>query len=899
MASSEAIVLENQKQGNPESDWGLAFGQPVGNIEGYAKEFSVNRGDTVEFKINTDANNYQIQIYRLGYYDGDGARLVGTIDHNGGLAPIQPAPFRDASTGLVDAGNWSVTDAWDMPSDLISGVYLAKLVRTDGTFGESRIPFIVRDDSGTSDIIFQTSDTTWQAYNPWGDNSLYLTHAGINGPDKAVSYNRPWALDVPEPTGTPLYGPESYLFGAEYAAIRWLEKNGYDVSYQSGIDTARYGQNLTNHEIFLSVGHDEYWSAEQRANVEAARDAGVNLSFWSANTMFWKTRNDFSITGEPWKTLVTYKESNIGVPPDPSPVWTGLWQDPAGLGEGGGLPQNAVIGQRFGANLGSPLSKIEIPYSLSDSFFWANTDIAFLEPGETWTLNGNYLGYEWDIDVLDEYRPDGQLQLSATAATGRLLQDYPVYEFGPATHNMTLYKADSGAYVFSAGSVFWSWALDDFHVFGPVGPFEATPIDRNAQQAMVNLFAQMGVQPGSLQFDLYFAEKSSDFSAPASSISNLSAGQAVLAGQTLTISGTAQDVGGGVVMGVEVSTDGGISWQPAAGGPNWVYNWVVPNILGPTVVAARAIDDTINIETPFGIPIRILNFETLALETGFDPLEYIASYRDLAEFYGANKDAGASHYFNAGLSEGRFPQFNSLEYIASHNDLAEFYGANKDEGSTHYINSGFAEGRLITFNALEYIASHYDLAQLFGADKNAGSAHYINSGASEGRGAQFDALEYIASYKGLAEFFGVNEDAGSAHFINFGNDEGRFITFDALEYIASYRGLSQLFGADKDAGSTHYINAGASEGRDTSFDALAYIASYQGLLETFGPDRDAGSTHFINLGYNEGRSIDFDASQYLANYQGLQDAFGTDLEAATIHYITNGFYEGREYDQPI
>ncbi len=603
MPVSNAVVLENQKQGNPQSDWGLTFGGPVGNIEGYAKELSVNVGGTVEFKINTDATDYRIDIYRLGYYNGDGARLVGTVDP-GITSANQPAPLKDASTGLVDAGNWFVTDTWQMPDDLISGVYLAKLVREDGTFGESRIPFIVRDDASTSDIIFQTSDTTWQAYNPWGGNSLYTGHE-TGSFHKAVSYNRPMALDIAEPTGTTLYGPESYLFGAEYAAIRWLESNGYDVSYQTGIDTARFGDSLLNHEVFLSVGHDEYWSGEQRANVEAARDAGVNLSFWSGNTMFWKTRHDVGITGDSWKTLVTYKESYDGAPSDPSNIWTGLWRDADGLSEGGGVPESALKGSNFAVNLGTPLTTIDIPHAICGCLLWANTDVANLQPGETWTLNGNYLGYEWDVDVLDDFRPDNLIALSETTVeVPFLLEGTNVqYSQGTATHNMTMYRADSGALVFSAGTVFWSWALDDFHVFGPVGPYEPTPTDPNAQQAMVNLFAEMGVQPETLSYWLVPGEKSTDFYAPSSQIENVYNGISFGAGSTVTLTGTAEDTGG-VVAGLEISTDGGANWEPATvyhpliGGKTWSYIWNVPETLGPVSVLTRAIDDTLNAETP-------------------------------------------------------------------------------------------------------------------------------------------------------------------------------------------------------------------------------------------------------------------------------------------------------------
>ncbi len=280
------------------------------NIEGFATDISVDIGNRVDFKINTNSSNYRIEIYRLGYYGGMGARLVTTIQHTG--VQNQPAPLRDATTGLVDAGNWSVSASWNVPADAVSGVYIAKLVRQDGTFGENHIPFIVRDDSSTSDIVFQTSDTTWQAYNGWGGANFY----GGNGPATgqgagrayAVSYNRPIATRGGVGTAS---GPQDYLFGAEYSAIYWLEQNGYDVSYMAGVDADRYGSLLLNHNLYLDVGHDEYWSGQQRANVQAARDAGVNLAFWSGNEMYWRTRygNSISSDATAYRTLISYKET--------------------------------------------------------------------------------------------------------------------------------------------------------------------------------------------------------------------------------------------------------------------------------------------------------------------------------------------------------------------------------------------------------------------------------------------------------------------------------------------------------------------------------------------------------------------------------------------------------------
>src|SRR5206468_6899306 len=122
----------------------------------------------------------------------------------------------------------------------------------------------------------------------------------------------------------------TWVFASEYPMVRWLEANGYDVSYFTGMDSDRRGTLLTQHKVFLSVGHDEYWSAGQRGNVEAARNAGVHLGFFSGTEIFWKTRWEPSIdgTGTPYRTLVSYKETQANAKIDPSQVWTGTWRDP-------------------------------------------------------------------------------------------------------------------------------------------------------------------------------------------------------------------------------------------------------------------------------------------------------------------------------------------------------------------------------------------------------------------------------------------------------------------------------------------------------------------------------------------------------------------------------------------
>src|SRR5262249_11339429 len=144
---------------------------------------------------------------------------------------------------------------------------------------------------------------------------------------------------------------------------------------------------------------------------------------------------------------------------------------------------------------------------------------------------------------------------------------------GTSTHALTLYRAPSGALVFGAGTVQWSWGLDGNHNNGGGTP------DPSIQQATVNLLANMDVQPGTLQPGLVRAVASSDGTPAASTILSPAGGASFVIGSSVTITGTASDVGG-VVSGVEVSVDGGRSWHPADGRASWSYTWV-PDTPGP------------------------------------------------------------------------------------------------------------------------------------------------------------------------------------------------------------------------------------------------------------------------------------------------------------------------------
>ena len=588
---TSVIACENSQAGDPRGDWQVT-GSGDAALQGFSTSMSVKPGDTVSFKVNASAAAYHVDILRFGYYQGNGARKVATL---AGPFPrnTQPACTNQINTGLIDCGNWSVSVTWAVPSTAVSGIYAAHLVRND-TGGSSLVPFVLRDDSSHSDLLVQASDTTWQAYNTFGGNSLYsctgscppgnpLSYKGAS----KVSYNRPFH-SADDDSG------RSWLTYAELPMISFLEANGYDVSYVSGTDVDTSGSLLLNHKTFVSSGHDEYWSGNQRANVESARDHGVNLAFFSGNEVFWKTRWEPDNAGNPNRVLVTYKDTHYDAPTDPV-TWTGTWRDPRFRA---GQPENALTGQYFTVNVGT--TDIKVPSQYGALRLWRNTAVASLGAGQSLTLGAGHgtLGYEWDVEPDNGFRPAGLFDLSSTTSSAaQTFVDYgsTTADNQTATHHMSLYRAASGALVFGAGTVQWSWGLDAANPSGGA-------VDRNMQQATVNLLAEMGAQPATLLGTLSPAAASTNRTPPTSTVTSPVAGASVADGTRVTVSGTASAAGGSVVAGVEVSADGGATWHPAAipnaaASTSWTYSWVAHGNPS-TAVRSRAVDDSGNLEAP-------------------------------------------------------------------------------------------------------------------------------------------------------------------------------------------------------------------------------------------------------------------------------------------------------------
>ncbi|GAX41613.1 Ig domain protein group 1 domain protein [Tolypothrix sp. NIES-4075] len=493
-------IIENLKPGT--TDWQLTNPATKREIEGYASLTSVNRGEEIKLFVNTKEPNYTIEIYRMGWYGGAGGRQVSPLITR--KAVRQPPPIINEATGLIEC-NWKnpyvlkIPNNPNDPTQWASGFYLAKLT-ANKSGKQSYIIFVVRDDTRPADILFQSSVTTHQAYNNWGGMSLYRWNSRGKQASK-VSFNRPYAIS---PNKAAAYGvgagefltnlqPKRRTSSAawEYNMVRWLERSGYDVAYSTDIDThENYIDEKTGkpilllHKAFLSVGHDEYWSWQMRQNVEAARDNGVSLGFFSSNTCYWQIRFEPSrITEDINRTIVAYKE---GVTLDPfmrdaSPnndnlVTTNWRRKPVNL------PEDALIGvmyETFQVNADIHINQTAPNWLLADTQLSQNNTQALRanskSPLKEIRLQG-LLGYE--VDRMFGNAPPNTIRIA-----------HSPYRYGKGIRysDMTVYTADSGATVFATGTMQWSWGLDDYNA-PQLRPSVTSP---DAQAITRNILARM------------------------------------------------------------------------------------------------------------------------------------------------------------------------------------------------------------------------------------------------------------------------------------------------------------------------------------------------------------------------------------------------------------------------
>ena len=450
--AQNAIQKENALPGT--TAWQASVG---GDISLYGSQIAVAPGDRVDMHVST-ANRYRLTVYRLGWYAGAGARLITCVrgcdgDMQGRAQPGPAIPEGPTSARPPIRAGWPVTDSIQTDTSWTSGYYLTEAVLTSGP-NAGRVAttfFIVHENQQPigSRILVHVPVNTWEAYNRWGGKSLY----DFYGPRAyRVSFDRPFG-DMAQ---TPMWW--------EIQLVRFLEREGYDVSYQTDLDTNTDPGSLLRHRAVLDAGHDEYWTSGIRDAFDTALAQGTNLAFMGSNEAYWRIKYE---DGD--RTIFGYKSLY-----DPAPSL----EDKTALFREIGRPECNLMGvlHQF---------LVSLPYALD----YGVTDAGAADPwlagtgfarGDTVT---GVVGREHD--VINPY-PESCFHPELT-----VLFHYDgkgVDQNGDAVR----FTAPSGARVFASGAQQFAWALDDWRSDGtlfpvpPIEPWHGVPVDPRLQQFMRN-----------------------------------------------------------------------------------------------------------------------------------------------------------------------------------------------------------------------------------------------------------------------------------------------------------------------------------------------------------------------------------------------------------------------------
>jgi hypothetical protein len=470
LPTSPFITEENRRIGQA---WWVTTPQVDRGIEGFANQASATIGDTITLFVSTRAAQFHVEAYRMGYYQGIGARLVWSSGQQPGVQ--QPLPDLMAPTNTIEC-HWSPSLDITIDPSWPPGAYLLKLV---GTTGEQQfVPLCLRDDTSRAAIVIQHSVTTWQAYNRWGGYSLYygnangdlsFTHDPSGGTyeDRArvVSFDRPYDHDWAS-------GAADFV-GNEFPVLFQAERLGLDVTYWTDVDLHANPQLLANHKALLSLGHDEYWSAPMRDGAQRSLAKGLNLAFLGANACYRQIRFESSPLGEN-RRQVCYKSAE---------------EDPIAATDPGLTTVNWVnppVSRPEAELIGSTYQDIE-----------AQADMVVTDPTH-WLFEGLGLaaGHVFANTVVgefDRYVPGGG---------GPANLDVIAHSIVPNRDNnysdVTWYTVPGGGGVFATGNASWIGCLSNSPLIPPnVIPDPIPGITEPLARVMLNLYSVIGIGPAS------------------------------------------------------------------------------------------------------------------------------------------------------------------------------------------------------------------------------------------------------------------------------------------------------------------------------------------------------------------------------------------------------------------
>jgi hypothetical protein len=446
-------VIERENALAGTSAWQISSSRAATvEIAGYAGADYVAPGQSITFYISTQHSGdpYRVDVYRIGWYGGTGGRLLTSLAEMGqaqgyydstnlALVACKSCIF-DWATHLLTA-NWQPSFSLSIPPTWVTGLYVAKLTTAEGK--EAYVHFTVTGNYA-ADYLATMPDLTTDAYNDWGGYSLY------HGPNQLLG-SRAFNVSMNRPAQGWRFTLSTLL-----DAIRWFERNGYDMSYTSNLEISEHPSAVFTHRAYISIGHDEYWTLTMRNSIEKARDSGIGLAFLGADAAYWNVRLEPDNHGEPDRTVVCYKSAVLDplYGKDNADV-TVEWRQAPLL-----RPENALIGEMYASWTLPPRGWPWYPsYSAADDPLELMSDTG-LRPGVSYGCN--VVGYEWDHVFYNGATPPGLHTLAISPTVSAL---------GNASWSETVYYvARSGALVFASGSIYFAYALDDLHLWDVPNP---------------------------------------------------------------------------------------------------------------------------------------------------------------------------------------------------------------------------------------------------------------------------------------------------------------------------------------------------------------------------------------------------------------------------------------------
>lgn len=443
------VKRENAKPGS--TAWRINAKEMADDTQlaGYADHVSVGAGDPLRLFVTTTARSFTVRAFRLGWYSGDRARLVWTSSSVPGRRQAAAVIGNDRTVTT----RWAPSTTVDT-SDWPEGAYL--LLLTDSRGLKKWVPVTVRSKSVSGRLVLVNAVTTYEAYNHWGGYSLYGGPGNNFGTRSSkVNFDRPY-----DENGARI------LTQYEWPIIAEAERDDLPLAYLTNVELDSDPHVLDGARGMVSMGHDEYWSVGMRRTVTRARDAGTNLAFLGANSMYWRIRFESSALGAA-RVVVGYKSAAQDPVKDDAST-TSMWRaDPKPSAE------NSLTGMLY-------------------ECFPAHGALVVIDPG-FFLLQGTGATKGARYAGLVGTEIDRAYPVPGTPKNLQVIAHSPVVCGGntPTHSDVTYYSASSGAGVFAVGSMLWS--------YGVRGALTKYGIDTRsvsfARKVTDNLFAAMAAAP--------------------------------------------------------------------------------------------------------------------------------------------------------------------------------------------------------------------------------------------------------------------------------------------------------------------------------------------------------------------------------------------------------------------